>query len=108
MSGDQKKALGRILLDQKAISQADLDRALAQQRPGSPPLATRLTELGTITELEALKALSAQRGVPGIDLNQVCIKLTDLSSIPREIAQVHKLLPVLERTTSAPPARPRR
>jgi len=97
MSGDQKKALGRILLDQKAISQADLDRALAQQRPGSAPLATRLTEQGTITELEALKALSAQRGVPGIDLNQVCIKLTDLATIPRDIAQVHKLLPVLER-----------
>ncbi len=97
MSQDQKKALGKILLEQKAISQADLDRALAEQRPGSAPLATRLTQAGTITELEALKALSAQRGVPGIDLNQVCIKLSDLTTIPRDIALVHKLLPVLER-----------
>jgi DNA-binding response OmpR family regulator len=35
--------------------------------------------------------------VPGIDLNQVCIKLSDLNVLPREIALRHKLLPVLER-----------
>ncbi len=97
MSDQPKKALGRILLEQRAISQADLDRVLAQQRPGSAPLATRLIQEGLVSELEALKALSAQRGVPGIDLNQVCILLEHLGTIPRDIALVHKLLPVLER-----------
>ncbi|NUO51331.1 MAG: response regulator [Polyangiaceae bacterium] len=97
MSDQPKKALGRILLEQRAISQADLDRVLAQQRPGQAPLATRLIQEGLVSELEALKALSAQRGVPGIDLNQVCILLEHLGTIPRDIALVHKLLPVLER-----------
>ncbi len=97
MSQDQKKALGKILLEQRAVRPQDLERVLKSQHPGGPPLATALIEQGLVTELEALKALSAQRGVPGIDLNQICIKLTDLSSIPRDIALVHKLLPVLER-----------
>src|SRR5690349_4373717 len=97
MSEEPKKALGRILLEQRAVSPQDLDRVLSNQRPGDPPLATKLIDEGLLTELDALRALSAQRGVPGIDLNQICIKLVDLSTIPRDIAQVHKLLPVLER-----------
>ncbi|MEZ4301466.1 MAG: response regulator, partial [Polyangiaceae bacterium] len=66
-------------------------------RAAGVPLATRLTDAGTVSEVEALKALSEQSGVPGIDLNQVCIRLTDLAILPREIAARHKLLPVLVR-----------
>jgi len=97
MSGEERKSIGRILLEQKALSPAQLDAALAQQKKSALPLASQLTEQGVITELDALKALSTQRGVPGIDLNQVCIKLSDLNVLPREIATRHKLLPVLER-----------
>lgn len=97
MSQDQKKALGRILLEQQAVRPQDLERVASVREPGGPPLATRLIEAGVVSELEALKALSAQRGVPGLDLHQICIKLVDLASIPRDIALVHKLLPVLER-----------
>ena len=93
----EKKALGRILLEQRAINSADLERVLAAQTPGSAPLASQLIDQGLVTEVDALKALSTQRGVPGLDLTQICIKLTDLAAIPRDIAFVHKLLPVLER-----------
>ena len=97
MSEDAKKPLGRILLRQRAISQPDLDKALEGATPGGPPLATRMIESGTLSELAALKALSEQSGVPGIDLNQVCIRLRDLAILPREVAIRHKLLPVLVR-----------
>lgn len=97
MTQDSKKALGKILLEQRAVRQEDLDRVLASQRPGDAPLATRLIDQGYVTELDALKALSAQRGVPGLDLSQICIRLADTEAIPREIALAHKLLPVLER-----------
>lgn len=96
MSQDQKKALGRILLEQRAVNPQDLERVLAQEQRGVP-LASRLIEQGLVTEVDALKALSTQRGVPGIDLHQICVKLADLNAIPRDIALVHKLLPVLER-----------
>ncbi len=97
MSQDAKKPLGRILLQQRAVTQAQLDVALEEARAAGVPLATRLTDQGTVSEVEALKALSEQSGVPGIDLNQVCIRLADLAILPREIAVRHKLLPVLVR-----------
>lgn len=97
MSQDAKKPLGRILLQQRAVTQAQLDTALEEARAAGVPLATRLTDQGTVSEVEALKALSEQSGVPGIDLNQVCIRLADLAILPREIAVRHKLLPVLVR-----------
>ncbi|WP_437969593.1 response regulator [Sorangium sp. So ce260] len=92
-----KKPLGRILLQQRAVTQPQLEQALLDARAKGVPLATNLIESGTVSEVAALKALSEQSGVPGIDLNQVCIKLSDLSILPREIAAKHKLLPVLVR-----------
>jgi DNA-binding response OmpR family regulator len=97
MTEDAKKPLGRILVRQNAITQPELELALEKATPGGPPLASRLTESGALSEIAALKALSEQSGVPGIDLNQVCIRLRDLDIVPREVAVRHKLLPVLVR-----------
>jgi len=92
---DDKKQLGRILLRQKLITQQDLDEALAEQRQSpAKPLASRLTESGKISEVDALRALSEQLGVPGVDLSQVAILLEHLV-IPREISEAHKILPLL-------------
>jgi DNA-binding response OmpR family regulator len=92
-----KKPIGRILLQQRALTQEQLDKELAEGKANGTPLATRLTESGAISEVAALKGLSEQSGVPGIDLKQVCLKLADLGIVPREVAMRHKLLPVLVR-----------
>src|SRR5512145_1681503 len=92
----EKKPLGRILLEQRAVSVEQLDRALAD-KSASGRLASRLTEQGILREVEALKALSEQFGVPGIDLGQICLRLEDLDLLPREIAEQHLILPVLVR-----------
>lgn len=91
---DEKKPqpLGRILLRQKVISQENLDKALADQQ--GRPLASRLIEQGLVSEVDALRALSEQHGVPGIELSQVAILLEHLL-VPREVAEAHKILPVL-------------
>lgn len=95
MSSDQKKPIGSILLKQRAVSAAELEEALAKGGTDRAPLATRLTQEGIIEEVAALKALSEQSGVPGIDLNQVCIRLKDLELLPRETAAAELVLPVL-------------
>jgi DNA-binding response OmpR family regulator len=92
-----KKPIGRILLQQRALTQDQLDKALETGKGTGVPLASRLTDNGTISEVSALKALSEQCGVPGIDLKQICLKLVDLAIVPREVAMQHKLLPVLVR-----------
>jgi DNA-binding response OmpR family regulator len=99
MSSDEKRPLGKILLQRKLVSQADLDSALkAQKRSITPvPLASALVEEGAVDEVQALRALSEQHGIPGIDLLQIAIVLDQLDAVPREIAETHKILPVLVR-----------
>ena len=91
----EKKQLGKILLRQRALSPEELDRALADNKGGR--LASRLAASGAITDVAALKALSEQHGIPGIDLSQLCLRLDDLDLLPREIAEKHLILPVLVR-----------
>jgi DNA-binding response OmpR family regulator len=91
----EKKQLGKILLRQRALSPEELDRALAENKGGR--LASRLAASGAISDVAALKALSEQHGIPGIDLGQVCLRLDDLELLPREIAEKHLILPVLVR-----------
>ena len=99
MPNDEKKPLGRILLQQKLVSQRELDDALKEQVHQSlehpTPLASRLTDRGVISEVDALRALSQQHGVPGIDLTQIAILSEHLDLIPREIAEAHLILPAL-------------
>jgi DNA-binding response OmpR family regulator len=99
MSSDEKRPLGKILLQRKLVSQQELDAALgAQRRSSSPtPLASVLVNGGTLDEIEALRALSEQYGVPGIDLNQIAIVLEHLAVVPRELAETRRILPVLVR-----------
>jgi DNA-binding response OmpR family regulator len=94
MSQGEKKQIGRILLQQRAISHEQLEKALAE---GGGRLASRLARDGTISAVAALKALSEQHGIPGIDLGQICLRLEDLELLPREIAEKHLILPVLTR-----------
>src|SRR5690349_21172886 len=89
----EKKQLGKILLRQRALSPEELDRALAENKGGR--LASRLAASGAISDVAALKALSEQHGIPGIDLSQICLRLDDLELLPREIAEKHLILPVL-------------
>jgi DNA-binding response OmpR family regulator len=99
MPTDDKKPLGRILTQQELVSQRDLDETLEEQVHPSPehptPLASRLTDRGLRKEVDALRALSQQHGVPGIDLTQIAILVTHLDLIPREIAEAHLILPAL-------------
>ncbi len=89
-----KKQIGRILLQQRALTADQLETALHE---GGGRLASRLAEAGTISDIAALKALSEQQGIPGIDIAQICLRLEDLELLPREIAEKHLILPVLVR-----------
>jgi DNA-binding response OmpR family regulator len=99
MSSDEKRPLGKILLQRKLVSQQELEAALKAQKrlPTPEPLASVLVSEGTVDEVDALRALSEQNGVPGIDLTQVAIVLDHLDVVPREVADTHRILPVLMR-----------
>ena len=90
MSDRDKKQIGRIALHR--VVRAD------ERQPGEGAQSEGLTSrLGDGSDVEALKALSEQYGIPGIDLAQICLRLSDLELLPREIAEKHLMLPVLVR-----------
>lgn len=89
-----KKQLGRILLQQKLVTADELDGLLERQKasPGKR-LGSVAVESGAVDEVDMLRALSEQHGLPGIDLAQTVIPLENLKLIPHEIAQQYLILP---------------
>lgn len=99
MSSDEKRPLGKILLQRKLVSQQELEASLRAQKTSErpAPLASQLVDEGKLDEVDALRALSEQHGVPGIDLGQVVLLLDHLDVVPRELAETNRILPVLVR-----------
>jgi hypothetical protein len=86
MPTDDKRPLGRILLQRKLV----------------PREAEALDTLETAAEsrdaeTDALLALSERTGAPALDLRQVNILLDHLDLVPREIAEALRILPVMLR-----------
>ncbi|NOY92946.1 MAG: response regulator [Deltaproteobacteria bacterium] len=92
----EKRQLGRIMLQQKLVTQDELNGLLTEQRghPGER-LASTASRVGKVADVDLLKALSEQHGLPGIDLAQVVVPLCNLEIIPAEIARQHLILPIL-------------
>ncbi|RZO56890.1 MAG: response regulator [Sandaracinaceae bacterium] len=92
-SGD-KKQLGKILLRQKLVTNSELDELLEHQRehPGAR-LGSAAVETGKVDEVDMLRALSEQHGLPGIDLAQTVVPLENLRLIPHDIARQYLILP---------------
>jgi CheY-like chemotaxis protein len=93
-TGDSKKQLGKIMLQQKLVSQDVLQEILDEQKrePGSR-LASTAARKGRITMLDALRALAEQHGVPAVDLTGQVVQLATLRLIPEEIARERSVFP---------------
>lgn len=59
------------------------------------PPATNEELIRAEREIDEVRTLSERYGVPGIDLNQICLRTEDLELVPRAIAEHRLLLPVL-------------
>jgi CheY-like chemotaxis protein len=95
MATGKKRQLGKILLKQKLVTQDELSDLLETQKSEGGRLASTAVSSGTVKEVDLLKALSEQHGLPGIDLTQVVVPLSNLELIPQEIAKQHLILPIL-------------
>src|ERR1700678_1837949 len=94
---DEKRPLGKILLQRKLVSQTELEEALRAQKRSvtTVPLASEIVHDDTRSEIDAQPRLCEQYGVPVIDLLQIAIALDHLAVVPRELTEVHMVLPVL-------------
>ena len=90
----ERRRLGEILIASGALTEAQLEHALAQQATLQLPLGQTLIKLSYTTDEIMRQALSAQLGVPYIDLGHVIIDRTLGQWIDRDFARRHALLPI--------------
>ena len=93
-SSGSKKQLGKIMLQQKLVTQDELTGILEEQHRRGGKLASAATRDGKVSVPGALRALSEQTGVPAIDLRCQIVPLANLQLIPIEIAREHVVLPI--------------
>jgi type II secretory ATPase GspE/PulE/Tfp pilus assembly ATPase PilB-like protein len=89
-----RSRLGEILVENGAITNAQLEHALAQQAGLKLPLGKALLKLGYLSDVVMRQALSLQLGVPYLDLENVSIDRTLARLVNRNYARRHSLLPV--------------
>lgn len=88
------KRIGRILIEDGAITQEDLDKALAVQAQKGGFIGQILLELGLVKQETIVSSLVKQCKIPHLSLLDYEISKDVLQLIPKEICLEHGLLPI--------------
>ncbi len=86
--------LGELLVKSGLVSEAQLQKALEQQKSQGGKLGSNLVKLGFVKEEDITKLLSQQFGVPSIQLNTYEIDESIVKLVPSEVAQKYMIIPV--------------
>jgi hypothetical protein len=98
MPSDEKRPLGRILLQRKLVPRELLGALTEPKEPTAPPSTPRLPRVpARDAELDELRALTNRSGAAGLDLRVATITLEHLDIVPLEVAEALSILPVLVR-----------
>ncbi|OGF04062.1 MAG: hypothetical protein A2W00_11835 [Candidatus Eisenbacteria bacterium RBG_16_71_46] len=93
MANDHKR-LGDLLLEEKLITQADLDAAIKEQRKSGQLLGGTLIKLGIISEQVLLQILHRQLGLPVVDLGTAVIEEQVISLVSEDVAKKYTAIPL--------------
>ena len=91
--------IGDLLVEQKMISQAQLQEALAEQKKSGRKLGRVLVENGFVDENRLLILLSEQLDIPYVDLSRFELDPELVARLPETLARRHRAL-VLKETPS--------
>ncbi len=86
--------LGELLLKAKLITPDQLNDALKQQKDSGIKLGESLVRLGFVSEDDITEVLSAQFGVPTINLTHFEIDPAILKLVPADVARKYNIIPV--------------
>jgi len=96
----QKIRLGDLLVEQKVISAADLDIALAAQKKSGRRLGRIIVESGLAGENDIAQALARQLSLPFIDLRKFSPEASVLQLLPETQARRFRAIPLARRDGS--------
>ncbi|MBI3597676.1 MAG: type II/IV secretion system protein [Nitrospirae bacterium] len=89
--------LGKILVQQGLISEANLAKAVEDQnmkRDNQKPLGAFLTEMKYVSEKDVLKALGIEFNFPVMELKEIIVDPVVLSLVPEAMARQFKVIPL--------------
>lgn len=91
-----ERLIGAILIDQGAISQEQLNKALEiyNERKCGLLIGEILVELGFVTEEDIIKAFLVQYKVPYLDIEKLEINPEIINLIPLRLAEKYTLIPI--------------
>ena len=93
----QKIRLGDLLVEQKVISSADLERALATQKKSGRRLGRVIVESGMAGENDIAQALARQLAIPFVDLRKFSPDASVLQMLPETQARRFRAIPLARR-----------
>jgi MSHA biogenesis protein MshE len=93
----QKIRLGDLLVEQKVISSADLDIALAAQKKSGRRLGRIIVESGLAGENDIAQALARQLSIPFVDLRKFSPDASILQLLPETQARRFRAMPLARR-----------
>jgi MSHA biogenesis protein MshE len=83
----KKIRLGELLIEQKVITAAQLDQALAEQKKTGRKLGRVLTDLGIVQEQQLNEALARHLQIPFVDLKQLTLDQAVVRLLPEALAR---------------------
>lgn len=92
----QKERLGDILLSAGIITEDELDEGIEHQKETGQKLGKALVDLGVIDGVELAAALSTQLSIPYVRVEDYDLTRDLVSTIPKDVAQNRKILPIEE------------
>lgn len=93
----QRIRIGDLLVQERIISEAQLQTALAEQKKSGRKLGRVFVELGLATEDKILDVLSVQLGIPFVDLRHFNFKPEIIKRLPETHARRYRCLVLEER-----------
>ncbi len=96
----QKIRLGDLLVEQKVISSADLETALAAQKKSGRRLGRIIVESGLAGENDIAQALARQLSLPFVDLRKFNPESAILQLLPETQARRFRAIPLARRDAS--------
>jgi type IV pilus assembly protein PilB len=92
--GVLRDRIGELLVQKNLLSAEQLQRAAEEAKLSGSRIGLQLTKLGFIQEDELAEFISAQYGVPSIDLDEFQIDESVIGLIPEDVAVKHCAIPV--------------
>ena len=90
----ERVPIGELLKTSGVITDEQMASALQTQGTSGARFASQCLLLGFAEEVDLLKALSKQKGIPGLDLSRTVVPVEDLKIVPKRVAMDSLVLPV--------------